>query len=133
MVTPRHSHNFRNLTGERFGRLVVLSYEGRDHRRREALYKVRCDCGEVVVVNGRSLVSGGTRSCGCLRREKSAATAAAICHRHVPVQVIGPDGDIHYYESQRAAAKALGCSYKTVWRCTKTGYRYHGNLIQRAK
>ena len=130
----RHAHNFRNLAGERFGRLVVLSYEGRDQFRREPLYKVRCDCGAVVLVNGPSLVRGGTRSCGCLRREKAAATARVMMHRHIPVKVIGPGEDVHFYESQRAAADALGCTNKTVWRCLHFGFRYHGEyLIQRAK
>lgn len=129
-----HSHNFRNLTGERFGRLVVLSYEGRDPFRRESLYKVRCDCGEAFLANARSLVSGGTRSCGCLRKEKSAALAKAIDHNVCPVRVIGPGDKVNFYESQTAAARALGCSHKTVWGCLKTGRRFQGKyLIQRAK
>ena len=130
----RHSSNFRNLTGERFGRLVVLSYEGRDRFRGEPLYKVRCDCGEVVLANGPSLVRGATRSCGCLRRERAAALARAIDHNQQAVRVLGPDEQINFYESQAAAARALGCSHKTVWGCVKTGRRFQGKyLIQRAK
>lgn len=130
----RHAHNFRNLTGERFGRLVVLSYEGIDHYRREALYKVRCDCGTVFLANGPSMARGATRSCGCIRKERAAALAKSIDHNQQAVRVIGPDEQVSFYESQTAAAQALGCSHKTVWGCVKTGRRFQGKyLIQRAK
>lgn len=130
----RHAHNFRNITGERFGRLVVLSYEGRDRFRGEACYKVRCDCGTIFLANGPSLVRGATRSCGCLRRERAAALAKEIDHNQQAVRVLGPDEQVSFYESQAAAARALGCSNKTVWGCLKTGRRFQGKyLIQRAK
>ena len=129
-----HAHNFRNLTGERFGRLVVLSYVGTDQYRREALYKCRCDCGEVILANGPSMVRGATRSCGCIRKERAAALAKAIDHNATPVRVLGPDEQVSFYKSQTAAAQALGCSHKTVWGCLKTGRRFQGKyLIQRAK
>ena len=125
-----HAHNSRNLTGERFGRLTVLSYEGRDQFRREPLYKVRCDCGAIVFANGPSLVRGATRSCGCLRKEKAAALARALDHNSTPVRVINQGGDISFFTSQAEAARALGCSPKTVWNCVKTGRMYRNNLIQ---
>ena len=129
-----HAHNFRNLTGERFGRLVVLSYEGLQRDRRESIYKCRCDCGTVFVTAGRSLVHGATRSCGCIRKERAAALAKSINHNTTPVRVLGPDEQVSFYESQTAAAQALGCSHKTVWGCVKTGRRFQGKyLIQRAK
>lgn len=61
-----------SLIGQRFGRLVVIGYAYADRSRPNATYqywRVRCDCGtEFNVVKG-SLTSGGTRSCGCLRKE----------------------------------------------------------------
>lgn len=47
---------------ERFGRLTVLGRDGRD-----AL--VRCTCGTEKRVQYCNLVTGATRSCGCLHRE----------------------------------------------------------------
>ena len=29
-----------------------------------------CDCGEEVIIDHRSLQSGATKSCGCLRRDR---------------------------------------------------------------
>lgn len=57
-----------DLNGKRFGRLVVVSEEGRDRHGRR-LYKVRCDCGVEKILPHTYLNSGQTRSCGCLKRE----------------------------------------------------------------
>jgi hypothetical protein len=68
-----------DLTGERFGRLVVLELEGRRRMANgESLryWKCRCDCGGIVSVRTGSLIPG--KSCGCLRKE--AALAATTIH-----------------------------------------------------
>lgn len=57
-----------NETGNRYGRLTVLSCKGFD-KRGKTLWLCRCDCGNEKIVNGWSLRSGETKSCGCLQRE----------------------------------------------------------------
>ena len=61
-----------DLAGQRFGRWTVLEEGGRDERGR-ALWRCRCDCGTEREVKGWRLREGTNRSCGCLRRETSAA------------------------------------------------------------
>ncbi len=56
-----------DLTGQRFGRLVVIERAG--NKRREALWKCRCDCGTFKEVTSYNLRKGMTQSCGCLRKE----------------------------------------------------------------
>lgn len=56
-----------DLFGQKFGRLTVLKYEGAKNRR--ALWLCQCRCGKKVVVSGKDLRSGKTKSCGCLQRE----------------------------------------------------------------
>ena len=61
--------NFIDLTGNRFGRLLVL-------RRLENIPKVPkwiclCDCGNETVVFGVSLRQGHTKSCGCLQKDSA--------------------------------------------------------------
>ena len=56
-----------DMTGTRFGRLVVNSYAGRSR------WLCQCDCGEHKEVVGNSLKTGGTTSCGCVRREMTSA------------------------------------------------------------
>jgi hypothetical protein len=60
----------RDLTGRRFGRLVVARYETESKLPRNRLrWECKCDCGSVVLLRSGALVSGNTRSCGCLGRE----------------------------------------------------------------
>jgi hypothetical protein len=57
----------RELTGQRFVRLVALSRAATVNRR--AMWFCRCDCGAETVVRGSALTSGNSKSCGCLRRD----------------------------------------------------------------
>ena len=67
-----HRHQVRDLTGQRFGRLVAFRYTG-PHKwsngNSSAEWECRCDCGNTVRIPGTSLTRGLTRSCGCLRRD----------------------------------------------------------------
>lgn len=57
-----------DLTGQRFGRLLVLERDGSD-KQKNATWKCLCDCGNQVVKTGIYLRNGDTRSCGCLQKE----------------------------------------------------------------
>lgn len=56
-----------DLTGRRFGRLVVVRRAIAP--RRAVAWECACDCGTTAIVVGADLRDGNTRSCGCLRRE----------------------------------------------------------------
>lgn len=53
---------FIDLTGKKFGRLVVLE---RVPAPKKTLWKCLCECGEVTVVQAGNLRNGHTQSCGC--------------------------------------------------------------------
>ena len=55
----------KDITGQRFGRLIPLRYEGNSQ------WYCRCDCGTFPLILSRCMVRGTTRSCGCLRSETS--------------------------------------------------------------
>jgi hypothetical protein len=59
--------------GQRFGRLVAS--EPRERRKGFTYVQCRCDCGGIAAirwVRSDRLIHGRTKSCGCLRRERSA-------------------------------------------------------------
>ncbi len=58
---------FRDLTHQRFSRLFVVAWAGRQHelKAHRALWRVRCDCGREKLVRADALLSGSTKSCGC--------------------------------------------------------------------
>jgi hypothetical protein len=57
-----------DLTGERFGRLVVM-HRALSKQRRNYYWWCRCDCGRMKRILGQSLRSGATVSCGCRLQE----------------------------------------------------------------
>ena len=59
---------YRDLTGERFGRLTVLGRAGRGNSN-QILWECKCDCGGTAIVPTCHLNSGHTKSCGCYRKE----------------------------------------------------------------
>jgi len=54
--------------GQRFGRLVVVSVAGKN-KHGQTVLGCMCDCGDTIGVDSASVVTGKTRSCGCLRVE----------------------------------------------------------------
>lgn len=73
--------NVKDLTGLRFGRLIVLEIAEMSADRR-VQWRCQCDCGVQVVRLAKTLKRGFTKSCGCLRREVSAAMVVAMNHKH---------------------------------------------------
>ncbi len=61
--------NFVDITGKKFGRLLVLNREPIIGQ--EAVWKCQCDCGNIINVKSYNLRSGHTQSCGCLAKEKA--------------------------------------------------------------
>ena len=78
------------MTGQRFGRLVVTRRDGSYGKK--AKWRAMCDCGKEVSVVGYQLRSGKTKSCGCLHREKAAIRASTfrLTHGHARKGIISP-------------------------------------------
>lgn len=60
---------FIDLTGQRFGRLMVIGREGYTNAR-AIIWSCKCDCGKMTKSTRANLVSGHMKSCGCLKRER---------------------------------------------------------------
>ena len=68
----------RDLTGQRFGRLVVTNRASLPGR--HVHWKCICDCGALTEVEASALSGGATKSCGCLRDELT--RKRSITHGH---------------------------------------------------
>jgi hypothetical protein len=55
-----------NEIGNKYGQLTVLQ-KAKNRRYGTAAWLCQCSCGNRVVVSGRELRSGDTKSCGCLK------------------------------------------------------------------
>lgn len=60
---------FIDLTGQRFGYLVVVSRHYPYIKSEGTKWLCKCDCGREKVINGTSLKRGATKSCGCYARK----------------------------------------------------------------
>lgn len=65
--TPLKTENIIDITGQKYGRLTVLSLV---NTRRGANFECICDCGNITVQRGYNLRKGIVISCGCWKKEK---------------------------------------------------------------
>lgn len=68
---------FIDRTGQKFGRWTVIE-RVYGYRTR---WRCRCDCGRISVIFSENLVSGASKSCGCLKREIARETIQKIPRR----------------------------------------------------
>lgn len=87
----------KDITGERFGRLVALNViEGKRGNHRESIWLCKCDCGNIVEKSIHNL-GRDTFSCGCFHNE-----------------TVGNNGKLHCKEGTKIPAlKAKICSNNT--------------------
>lgn len=64
-------NRLKDITGQRFGRLLVVSRAGSTVRGKHAVWLCRCDCGGQREVTSSNLRRGLVTSCGCRRVEVS--------------------------------------------------------------
>ena len=64
--------NHKDIKGQKFNRLIAIEQEEKNEHG-SYMWLCQCDCGEKVVVDGASLRSGHTQSCGCLAKEISSS------------------------------------------------------------
>jgi hypothetical protein len=95
-----------NLMGQVFGRLIVIGYSGRT-KSGVNLWLCRCKCGTEKAIRQYDLKSGRVKSCGCLKRE----TTAAVRFRDLTGQKF----------ARLTAIKHVGLDsggrYKWLWQC----------------
>lgn len=60
-----------DITGQRYGRLVVKKYSGQKDKDGKTLWECVCDCGRTTLQNKSNLrrPHKGARSCGCLKSD----------------------------------------------------------------
>ena len=59
----------KDITGQRFGRLTALKWT-KEYSCSQRIWLCKCDCGNYTKVAVNNLISGNTKSCGCLHKEE---------------------------------------------------------------
>ena len=78
---PKHSHNFKDLTGQVFGRLAVIG-EAPSRGNYKTRWTCKCECGVIAEVGANELQTGTTKSCGCYRRQQPSLSPHNYRHGH---------------------------------------------------
>lgn len=65
----RENGRRQDITGKRFGKLVVLYCTQEHGNGGSVLWRCRCDCGNEIDVTVADLNKGNNKSCGCLKKE----------------------------------------------------------------
>lgn len=73
-----------NIIGQRFSRLLVLSDTERQHGGHRTVLCL-CDCGKKIIARNSSLLSGNTKSCGCLQIEITIRRSTKHNHRRARI------------------------------------------------
>jgi hypothetical protein len=92
----------KDLTGLRFGRLLVQGYAGRRRYpsgQYQTFYLCLCTCGVKKDVSAGNLSRGITKSCGCLSRDL--ASARFTTHGHASVSLGKRNGAYRSWESMK--------------------------------
>lgn len=71
-----------DLTGQRFGRLVVIRDSGERTNSSDVIWECKCECGEISFVRLWDLKAGRAKSCGCLFKELSSKRMKTKGHRN---------------------------------------------------
>ena len=59
----------KNLINQKFGKLTVIEYIGKQEKREGVFWKCLCECGNNITVHRKELCTGDTKSCGCHKSE----------------------------------------------------------------
>lgn len=84
------------MINKKFGRLTVVEELQQRNKHGKKVYKCVCDCGNIRNVDGNSLRSGNTKSCGCLQREYAKSGKANRKHGFAKTRL-----DDIYFEMKR--------------------------------
>lgn len=69
LIAERGKRSFNDLSGQRFGLLVVVKRIAQRLKTGNARFLCKCDCGNLTEVSSNNLLSKGVKSCGCLASE----------------------------------------------------------------
>ncbi|MTV82564.1 AP2 domain-containing protein [Lactobacillus sp. CRM56-3] len=131
----QHSSRLIDLTGKRFGRLVVIKKAPSSAKNGNARWLCRCDCGNQIIVDSQSLRRKSTRSCGCLRRE---INHQRMLNNKVFDKYQGnasslKDGHGVFYSSIRKTKRnhtgVIGVSYDSHYHRYVARLRFHGKYV----
>ena len=130
---------FIDLTGQRFGRLTVMSRG--PNKGTQTRWQCVCSCGEELFVAAGHLKNSHTKSCGCLQKEKATIQIVKVGHQQTgeanpmyDVHRYGADNpmyDVHRYGPDSANWKGGVTSENCLIRSSTKYAEWRGQVFER--
>lgn len=90
-----------NLLGQKFNRLLVIAEAEPQGKKKQSAWLCLCNCGIEKIIKSEELKSGGTKSCGCLKKEKNSENGIKM-----------GNSNILYHPSETTARRVWRNRYK---------------------
>ena len=110
----------KDLTGMRFGRLVVIGIDEDRTKDGKVYWLCRCDCGNITSALSTSLTrkKHGVKSCGCARNSKEAIAKARITRESYPKDITGMRfGRLTVIERTNMKSTRASDNGAYLWKC----------------
>ena len=116
-----------NLVGNRYGRLKVMALD--EPHASFRMWRCHCDCGDEITIREGNLLSGNTRSCGCLAGLKgevfgnlTVITPVKMAKRAKPKVPRGAEGakEVKHYICRCICGNEITASFDDLYWGTKT-------------
>lgn len=102
-ISSKGKETIKDLTGERFGKLVVLEPTNK-REQRSVVWKCQCDCGNIIECKSIDLTRGHTKSCGCLKSKGELLISKLLTQNDILFEYqktfhdcLNPEGTNHLY------------------------------------
>lgn len=105
---------FIDLSGKRFGRLVVTGRSKINTLNGESRWVCNCDCGKTTVVRTTHLRGNKTLSCGCLAIDLRKSAIGARSHMWKGGRKRTPSGYVYVYAPDHANAAKDGYVFEHI-------------------
>lgn len=66
----KRGNRFKDISGQRFGRLIIISVAESATKSKKLCWNCICDCGNTTIIPTGNITNGHTQSCGCLSADK---------------------------------------------------------------
>lgn len=119
-------------TGKVYGYLTVIERVENDKSGR-AKWKCRCQCGKEVIVLGKHLRSGNTKSCGCYQRERATQSnmdrvGSLVGQKFGKLMVVKESGFITHSSGKRSRIYTCQCECGNIITNAQHQYLVYGDL-----
>ena len=111
-IKPQTGIPLIDLTGKRFGRLVVIRQDG--YRGGKIAWLCKCDCGNEKTISSGSLTNGYSTSCGCFRKEYMKQKATKHLMTGSPLYYTYNNMKRRCYDERNDHYKWYGAENKTI-------------------